>query len=152
MPGTVKIKILQSGWQAVGVEAGEISLTLFSKAKGFTLLEVMVALAVLAISLGALSKGVSNYLGNASYLQDRTLATWVAEDRITELQILQAWPKADTTKGSVQMAGREWYWVQTVTTVEGRPEIRQVRMQVLEHPDDKHPLATLISLIGQPQK
>ncbi len=109
------------------------------------------ALAVLAISLGALSKGVSNYLGNASYLQDRTLATWVAENRVTELQILQTWPKVDTTRDSVQMAGREWYWVQTVTAVEERPEIRQVQMQVLQHPDDKRPLATLIALIGRPQ-
>jgi len=120
--------------------------------KGFTLLEVMVALAVLAIALGALSKGIVNYLGNASYLQDKTLATWVAENKITELQILQAWPKADTTKGSVQMAGREWYWVQKVTIDDARPEIRQVQMQVLVHPDDKRPLATLIALLGRPQK
>ncbi len=121
-------------------------------AHGFTLLEVMVALVVLAIALGALSKGVSSYLANATYLQDRTLATWVAENRITELQLTQAWPKADTTKGSALMAGREWYWVQKVTAIEGRPEIRQVQMQILKHPDDKRPLATLIALIGQPQK
>ncbi len=122
------------------------------RSQGFTLLEVMVALAVLAISLGALSKGISNYLSNASYLQDRTLATWVAENRITELQVLQAWPKADTSKGSSQLADREWYWVQKVTTIDGRPEIRQVQVQVLKDPDDKHPLATLTALIGQPQK
>ncbi len=122
------------------------------RSRGFTLLEVMVALAVLAISLGALSKGVSNYLNNASYLQDRTLATWVAENRITELQILQVWPKADTSKGTSQMAGREWHWVQKVTPIDGRPEIRQIQIQVLKNPDDKHPLATLIALIGQPQK
>ncbi len=123
-----------------------------SKAGGFTLLEVMVALAVLAISLGALTKGVSVYLDNAAYLQDRTFATWVAENRATELQILQSWPKPDTTKGTSQMAGREWYWVQTVTTIEDRPEIRQVRIEVMREPDDKHPLATLIALLGQPKK
>ncbi len=112
----------------------------------------MVALAVLAISLGALSKGVSIYLDNASYLQDRTFATWVAQNRITELQIQQSWPKPDTTKGTSQMAGREWYWVQTVTTNKDRPEIRQVRIEVLGHPDDKRPLATLVALLGQPVK
>ncbi len=120
-------------------------------AGGFTLLEVMVALAVLAISLGALSKGISIYLDNAAYLQERTFATWVAQNRATELQILQSWPKPDTTKGTSQMAGREWHWVQTVTTIEERPEIRQVRIEVLRQPDDKHPLATLIALLGQPK-
>ncbi len=134
----------------MSIEAGKSSSVVIGGVRGFTLLEVMVALAVLAISLGALSKGVSNYLGNASYLQDRTLATWVAENHVTELQIMQSWPKVDTTKGSVQMAGREWYWVQRVTAIDGRPEIRQVQVQIFAQPDARRPLATLISLLGRP--
>jgi len=121
-----------------------------TRARGFTLLEVMVALAVLAISLGALSKGIALYLDNASYLQERTFATWVAQNRATELQVLHSWPKPDTTKGTSQLAGQEWHWLQTVTTIEDRPEIRQVRIEVRRQPDDERPLATLIALLGQP--
>ncbi len=120
--------------------------------RGFTLLEVMVALAVLAISLGALSRGVSSYLGNASYLQERTLATWVAENRIAELQAFNIWPKPDTTKGSSMMAGREWHWVQEVSTLQDLPDNRQVRIQVFTDPDAESPVATLIALLGRPQQ
>ncbi len=120
--------------------------------KGFTLLEVMVALAVLAISLGALSKGVSSYLGNATYLQERTLATWVAENRITELQLQNAWPKPDTTKGSSMLADREWYWVQEVSVLKNLPDNRQVRIQVFTDSEAEHPVATLIAVVGRPQQ
>ncbi len=121
--------------------------------RGFTLLEVMVALAVLAISLAALGRGVSSYLDNASYLQERTLATWVAENRIAELRVLNVWPKPDTTKGSSMLAGREWYWVQEVSALKDLPDNRQVRIQVFAEPDaGASPVATLIALLGRPQR
>lgn len=55
--------------------------------RGFTLLEVLVALAILAIALGALIKAGSTNTANAVYLRDKTFAHWVALNTITEMQV-----------------------------------------------------------------
>ena len=56
----------------------KLSITARYHLQGFSLLEVLVALAILGISLGAAIKATSSSLGNAGYLQQRTLAHWVA--------------------------------------------------------------------------
>ena len=73
---------------------------------GFTLLEVLVALAVLAIGLGAIITAAGQSAGNVSYLRDRTLAAWVAENKLNELLLAQAWPKLSNIQGTAVMAGR----------------------------------------------
>ena len=59
---------------------------------GFTLLEVMVALAVIAFALAAAVSAVSGNTRNAAGLQQRTYAHWVAMNKMAELQISQQWP------------------------------------------------------------
>jgi general secretion pathway protein I len=78
--------------------------------QGFTLLEVLVALAIIAITLGALVKTGASNANNASYLRDKTVAHWVAMNRATEMQLEPAWPPAGITEGKVEMGGREWHW------------------------------------------
>lgn len=53
---------------------------------GFTLLEVLVALTVLAVALAALVKTGADHAGNTSYLQERTLAHWAGQNLLTEFQ------------------------------------------------------------------
>jgi general secretion pathway protein I len=77
---------------------------------GFTLLEVMVALAVLAIALGAIIKAAGTSSGDIGYLRDRTLASWVALNQINRLRLARKWPDEGNHKGTVEMAGREWQW------------------------------------------
>lgn len=74
---------------------------------GFTLLEVLVALAVLAIALAGLIKGMSGNAANTAYLRDRTFSQWVALNVVAEQQLSLEQSQAT---GSETMGGHEWYW------------------------------------------
>lgn len=117
--------------------------------RGFTLLEVMVALAVLAIALAALIKGVSANVGNQSYLRDRTLANWVAQNKIAEAQARQDYPAAGNSEGDMLLAEREWHWKMIVAATPD-PNVRRLDVEVRAAKGDAQPLVTLISYLGKP--
>ena len=96
---------------------------------GFTLLEVMVALAVFAITAGALWKGMSGGYFLAEGLPDRMLARWVANNLIIELQAGEQWPNTRVYSGSEWMGGRQWYWEQQVSSTDD-PMLRRVNIRV----------------------
>lgn len=118
---------------------------------GFTLLEVMIALAIIAISLAAATTAISGNIRNASGLQQRTYAHWVAMNKMAELQLSKQWPSIRTTKGSELMARQEWYWSMKVTkTPDGFDLIRRVDVTVRLNEDDESPLVTLTGFVGKP--
>ena len=119
--------------------------------KGFTLLEVMVALAVVAMALAAATSAMSGNIRNASGLQQRTYAHWVAMNKLAEMQLAGQWPATKTTKGSSMMAKQEWYWSTKVTkTPDGFDLIRKVDITVRLNEDDESSLITLTGFVGQP--
>jgi general secretion pathway protein I len=119
--------------------------------KGFTLLEVMVALAVIAMALAAAQSAITGNIYNASGLQQRTYAHWVAMNKLTEMQLANQWPATKTTKGSSLMAKQEWYWSTKVTkTPDGFDLIRKVDITVRINEDDESSLVTLIGFVGRP--
>ena len=80
---------------------------------GFTLVEVLVALLVLALALTAWQLRISSQLDSAGYLREKTLAQWVAHDQLQYLQLAQRLrqPFSTTTqRGTSTVAGRTWYW------------------------------------------
>ena len=99
------------------------------KNQGLTLLEVMVALAIFAMTGTAVMKAASDHLSAVSQLEEMTIATWVANNRLTQLQIKSQWPPKDNRKGSVEMAGRTWYWQQSVLKTND-DELRAVEVSV----------------------
>ena len=121
------------------------------RAKGFTLLEVMVALAVIALALAAATSAVSGNIRNASGLQQRTYAHWVAMNKLAEMQLANQWPATKTTRGSSLMSKQEWYWSTKVTkTPDGFDLIRKVDITVRLNEDDESSLITLTGFIGRP--
>jgi len=119
---------------------------------GFTLLEVLVALAVLALTMGAVIKAVGDYTGNQAYLRDRTLAVWVARNVLAEQQLESAWPGVGEIKGNSDMGGREWSWLVTVTQTE-EEELRRLDVKVhMIDDDDSEPLAVLSGFLWQPDQ
>src|SRR3989441_12431533 len=82
------------------------------RAGGFTLVEILVALAVLAIALTATARSLGAALDTTAALRDRTLARWVAEDRLAELELGREWPALDVKEGDADMGGRAFRWRQ----------------------------------------
>ncbi|MFO7858994.1 MAG: type II secretion system minor pseudopilin GspI [Ectothiorhodospiraceae bacterium] len=77
--------------------------------RGFTLLEVMVAVAVLAIAMAAVMRAGSQITANYSRLEERTLAQWVAGNILAERRAAGFWGTGTET-GSSTMGSREWHW------------------------------------------
>lgn len=78
--------------------------------RGFTLLEVMVALAIVALSLTAVAASMSQMINSASSMRDRTYASWIAQNRIAELRLAPKTPDVGATNGEVQYANTDWTW------------------------------------------
>lgn len=96
---------------------------------GFTLIEMLVALAVVAIALAAISSSYISYFDTTYQLKQRTLARWIAENRLVQNQIENPWPPVSTTEGSLKYADQEWSWEQVVRASPDR-DFRQIEIQV----------------------
>ncbi|HKJ88151.1 MAG TPA: type II secretion system minor pseudopilin GspI [Gammaproteobacteria bacterium] len=81
---------------------------------GFTLVEVLAALAITAFALAALWKGLSQGVAVTQGVPDRLMARWVAQNRVVLHQARGDWPEAKTYDGSTEMGGRKWYWQEQV--------------------------------------
>ena len=110
---------------------------------GFTLVEVLAALAVVAFALAALWKGLGQGLSVSQGLPERLVARWVAENRLVLRQARNDWPETRTTEGSTRMAGREWFWEEQVRTTE-EARLRRVTIRVGTDPEQR----TLITVEG----
>jgi general secretion pathway protein I len=108
---------------------------------GFTLAEVLVALAVLAIALAAVLGVVSQSIHTTVALRDRTQAMWLAQDRLTLHQLQHDWPALDTTTGVTEDGGRKWYWREQVSS-SPQTEMRRIEIEIRES-ENKEVLAHL---------
>lgn len=77
---------------------------------GFTLLEVLVALAIIAIALTALIKGLAMNAANTAYLRDRTFTQWVAMNVVAEERLKNDASASKQASGSERLGGHEWFW------------------------------------------
>jgi len=85
------------------------------KQRGFTLLEVLIALAIVALSVGALLGTVTSSASNVSYLKDKTLAEWVALNRLTEIRTAKLMPDTGKRTGNAEMGGMRWQYEEEVS-------------------------------------
>lgn len=115
------------------------------RARGFTLIEVVVALAIVGVGMFAVFKTIGDTANNVSFLRDRTIAAWIADNRITEIRLTGQMPSVDETEGDVEMADRRWHWVAKVsqTQVDG---LRRIDVSVRREGDAAG--SSILSLAG----
>lgn len=114
--------------------------------KGFTLIEVLVALTIIAISLGALITTSGTQASQAGLLKQKTIAHWLALNEITKLQIDKTFPDLGDSSGSTKMANKEWYWIRTTSKTEDENS-RQVTFKVFFDKDHKNNLTSLTAYL-----
>lgn len=100
------------------------------RAAGFTLLEVLVALAVLAIAMGAIINAATQSIANTAALRDQTLAGWVALNQVSErLLDPEPWPEEGSRDGRVELANRAWRWQVRFAKTDD-PDLRRIDVTV----------------------
>ena len=120
-----------------------------ARQRGMTLIEVMVALLIFGLAGTAVMKAATENLTSVSQLQDITLATFVANNRLTQLHLEQEWPIRNNQKGDMEIAEVKWYWQQTVTKTQEN-DLVQVRISVAADAEYQQMVTDVVSFFGKP--
>ena len=114
---------------------------------GFTLVEILVALAIVAVALAAGMRALAQSADGASSLKARTLALWVAQNRLANAQMADPWPPAGANDGDAVEAGVRFVWRETVT---GTPNgaFRKIEIVVAQPDTPDYALARLVGYLG----
>ena len=116
--------------------------------QGFTLLEVMLAMAVFAVAGIALLSVSDNNYRHISHLEEKMFANWVASNQLVNASLKQSWPPKDKLKGEEEMAGRKWYWLQKVIKTENK-EMQAVVIEVRLEQEAELAITSLLTYIAQ---
>jgi general secretion pathway protein I len=109
---------------------------------GFTLVEVLISLAILAIALAAVMRVVTQAIDTTAILRDRSLALIVAQDQLAMHRLRRDFPRPTTTGGTRELAGREWRWQEKVSSTDS-DQFRRIDIEVSDARGN-----VLASLIG----
>lgn len=96
---------------------------------GFTLFEVLVALAVAAVALTAATQVVGLYVSNSARIQERIYAHWAASNLLVTSWLDTPWPDVGVQEGEIDLAGHDWHWRKAVVDTPF-DTVRRVEVQV----------------------
>lgn len=111
----------------------------------------MIALAVVAIGLVAASTAIARLTANGTYLRDKTLAHWVAMNKLAEMRLAETWPDTGKSDDDIDYAGLSWHWTAEVAPTDVK-ELRRIDITIArKDKGDEHVVATLAGFVGQPR-
>lgn len=119
--------------------------------QGFTLIEVMLAMAIFAIAGVALVSSSNTHFTNLSHLENKMMANWVASNQLVEATLDKSWPPKNNKKGKVELAGREWFWLQKVAKTNDK-NMSAVTIEVRTDQTQKSSLSSLTTYIAKEEK
>ena len=105
-----------------------------SSCRGLSLIEVLVALAVIALALAALISAAAGSAFNAAAIRDRTHASWVAGNVASELQLAPGLVEKGTRRGDEMLLGRRWYWRADISDTQDA-DLKRIDIHVSETAD-----------------
>jgi general secretion pathway protein I len=116
--------------------------------RGFTLIEVMVALAIVAFSLATVAASLGQMIDTASAMRERTYASWIAQNKIAEMRLANVIPEVTATSGELDYADTEWAW-RAVVSETGVENLFRVDVTV-SYPGSPDGIRTVSGFIGEP--
>ncbi|MCG6872015.1 MAG: type II secretion system minor pseudopilin GspI [Gammaproteobacteria bacterium] len=117
--------------------------------RGFTLLEILIALAIFAIAVLAVAQTLQTHVQRAEDFEWRTLGIWAASNEATRIRLSREWPSEDMQRSRVNMAGREMF-LQRTAAATADPDLRRVEIQVFRDPAREQSVAQLFTYVGRP--
>lgn len=118
---------------------------------GLTLLEVMVALFIFAVTGTAIMKAASEHLNGVGQIEEVAVATWVANNRLNEVLMERPWPLKNNQKGQQDMAGRTWYWTQVVKATNDS-DFKAVEISVSLKESRADNITTVVAYLAKPSE
>jgi len=116
---------------------------------GLTLIEVMVAVAILAFALSALVRMTGESANTLSYLEKKTFAQWVATNQVNELETMGTWPAVGINQGQESMGGIDWYW-QVKTSNTDSADLRRLDITVKQSREEDESVYQLTAFTHKP--
>jgi general secretion pathway protein I len=110
--------------------------------KGFTLIEILVAIVILAVALAATTRAASVATDGALETRQRLLATWAAENRVAEIRARRIFPAAASTRYNTMQGGLDLV-IDEVVSETPNPVIRRVDLAVADARDPGRILSRL---------
>jgi general secretion pathway protein I len=117
------------------------------RSRGFTLIEILVALAIVAVALSAGMRALAQSADSATALKARTLALWVAQNRLAAAQAAAPWPGLGNYRGSAVQAEATFLWREAITATPN-PAFRKIEITVVEPERPDYGIAHLVGFIG----
>ena len=115
---------------------------------GFTLIEVMVALVIVSLALAAVATSMGQMIDTANTMRDRTFASWIAQNKITELRLAGVVPEVGESNGEVDFANTTWAWTAEVSET-GVENLLKVDVTV-SYAGSGDPVREVTGFIGEP--
>lgn len=118
------------------------------KPRGFTLVEILVALAIVAVALTAGMRALTQAADGATALKSRTLALWVAQNVLARAQLATPSPSPGTSEGGESQAAMQFRWRATITATPN-PSFRRIDITVAAPDAPGYVLAQLSGYLGR---
>ena len=118
------------------------------RSKGFTLLEVLIALTIVALSLTAVAASMSQMIDAATTMRDRTYASWIAQNKITELRLSNVVPEVGSSTGEIEFGNADWEW-RVVVSESGIEDFMRIDVSV-SLLGEEYVIRTVTGFVGEP--
>lgn len=118
---------------------------------GMTLIEVLIALAIISIAMTAIIKAASQNIRGTQYLQEKTVAMWVAQEVMNNIRVGVIQLSGSTTqeKNTRNALGKDWYYDASLVETPNK-NIKKIIVKIFTHQTDSEsatPIVTLASFV-----